>query len=38
VEDLQDAEAKLELYQSLSSPDPTAAALPAPRESLRQKG
>ncbi|HZJ53969.1 MAG TPA: hypothetical protein VFD38_07500 [Myxococcaceae bacterium] len=38
VEDLQDAEAKLELYQPLSSPDPTSAALPAPRESLRQKG
>ncbi|RPH68464.1 MAG: hypothetical protein EHM78_18755 [Myxococcaceae bacterium] len=38
VEDLQDAEAKLELYQPLSSPDPTSAALPAPGESLRQKG
>jgi hypothetical protein len=38
VEDLQDAEAKLELYQPLSSPDPTAAVHPAPRKSLRQKG
>jgi hypothetical protein len=38
VEDLQDAEAKLELYQPLSSPDPSAAALPAPRPSVRQKG
>jgi hypothetical protein len=38
VEDLQDAEAKLELYQPLSSPETSATALPAGRESLRQKG
>ena len=38
VEDLQDAEAKLELYQPLSSPEPSASALPAPRASVRQKG
>ena len=38
VEDLQDAEAKAELYQPLSSPDPSAPALPAARDSLRQKG
>ena len=38
IEDLREAEAKLELYQPLSSPDPAAAALPAPRPTLRQKG
>ncbi|HUM13035.1 MAG TPA: hypothetical protein VLT82_18950 [Myxococcaceae bacterium] len=38
VEDLQDAEAKLELYQPLSSPETSAPALPAGRESVRQKG
>jgi hypothetical protein len=38
VEDLQDAEAKLELYQPLSSPEPDASALSAPRASVRQKG
>jgi hypothetical protein len=38
VEDLHDAEAKLELYQPLSSPEPDPSALPAPRSSVRQKG
>lgn len=38
VEDLQDAEAKLELYQPLSSPEPGTSALPAPRPTVRQKG
>jgi len=38
VQDLQDAEAKLELYQPLSSPEPDTSALPAPRASVRQKG
>ncbi len=38
VEDLHDAEAKLELYQPLSSPETSAPALPAGRKSLRQKG
>lgn len=37
VEDLQDAEAKAQLYQPLSSPDPS-PALPAARDSVRQKG
>ena len=38
VEDLQDAEAKLELYQPLSSPDAPESALGTRRESVRQKG
>jgi hypothetical protein len=38
VEDLQDAEAQLALYQPLSSPEPPAAALPASSDRLRQKG
>lgn len=38
VADLQDAEAQLALYQPLSAPETPAAALPAPRESVRQKG
>jgi hypothetical protein len=38
VEDLQEAEAQLALYQPLSAPESSAAALPAPRDPLRQKG
>ncbi len=38
VEDLQDAEAKLDLYQPLSSPESPGTAVTAPRASIRQKG
>jgi len=38
VEDLQDAEAKLELYQPLSMPETEGTSVPAPHPSVRQKG
>jgi hypothetical protein len=38
VDDLQDAEAKLELYQPLSLPETEGTSVPAPRPSVRQKG